>query len=146
MKATDYTVNVSVKAIPAEVFKSINNVAGWWTQDLEGQTQKLNDVFTVTFGETFITLKVVELIPESKIRWHVTDCYKHWLKDKKEWKDTEVVWDITRSKNETQIHFTHLGLVPGIECYEGCEKAWNFYVQESLFNLLTTGTGIPELK
>ena len=52
-------------------------------------------------------------------------------------------WEISAKKNATQISFTHIGLVPGIECYNGCEKAWNFYVKESLFKLLTEGKGIP---
>jgi hypothetical protein len=55
-------------------------------------------------------------------------------------------WEIAPANNGTQINFTHIGLVPGIECYNGCEKAWNFYVNESLLKLLTEGKGIPELK
>ena len=74
------------------------------------------------------------------------DCYKHWLKDKKEWQGTTMSWEISAEKNGTQINFTHIGLVPGIECYNGCEKAWDFYVKQSLFQLLTEGKGIPELK
>jgi hypothetical protein len=36
--------------------------------------------------------------------------------------------------------------VPGIECYNGCEKAWDFYIQESLLQLLNEGKGMPEKK
>ena len=146
MKKQDYNVSITVNATTQEAFKSINNVSDWWTRVFEGHSEKLNDVFTVRFGETFITVKIVELIPGKKIGWHVIDCYKDWLKDKKEWKDTTMSWEISTEKNATQINFTHTGLVPGIECYDGCEKAWNFYVKESLFKLLTAGKGIPELK
>ena len=38
---------------------------------------------------------------------------------------------------------THVGLVPGIECYEDCEKGWDFYIKESLFKFLTEGKGLP---
>jgi hypothetical protein len=55
-------------------------------------------------------------------------------------------WEISTEKNSTQIRFTHIGLVPGIECYKGCEKAWNFYINESLFKLLKKGKGMPELE
>jgi len=146
MKEQDYCVSITVNTTAQEAFKGINNISDWWTIIFEGYSEKLNDVFTVRFGETFITVKIVELIPYKKIGWHVIDCYKHWLKDKKEWKDTTISWEISAEKNVTQISFTHIGLVPGIECYKGCEKAWNFYVNESLFKLLTEGKGIPELK
>jgi hypothetical protein len=38
---------------------------------------------------------------------------------------------------------THIGLVPGVECYEDCKKGWNFYVGESLFRWMTEGKGLP---
>ena len=146
MTKTDFNATILVNQTPATVFNAINNVGGWWTEDFEGNSEKLNDIFTVHFGETFITVKIVELITDKKIGWHVIDCYKHWLKDKKEWKGTTINWEIAAAKNATQISFTHIGLVPGIECYNGCEKAWNFYVKESLFKLLTEGKGIPGSK
>jgi Activator of Hsp90 ATPase homolog 1-like protein len=145
MKKQDYTVSITVNATAQEAFKSINSVSKWWTEDLEGRSQKLNDEFTVHFGETFITMKIVELVPDKKIVWHVTDCYKHWLKDKKEWKDTRMNWEISTKKDATQITFTHIGLVPGLECYDGCENAWGQYINGSLFKLLTKGKGVPEL-
>jgi hypothetical protein len=146
MKKQDYTVSIAVSASAQDTFKSINNVSGWWTTDFEGSSQRLNDEFTVHFGETWITLKIIELIPGKKIVWEVIDCYKHWLKDKKEWKGTTIIWKISAAENETQINFTHIGLVPGVECYKGCEGAWNFYIKESLFKLLAEGKGVPELK
>jgi hypothetical protein len=71
-----------------EAFKSVNGVAKWWTENTDGTSEKLNDVFTVYFGETFVKFKVVEFIKEKKVPWLVTDCYLHWLNDKKEWNGT----------------------------------------------------------
>jgi len=144
MKTGDYTVVMIVDVSSADAFKGIERVADWWTTDFTGQSEKREDVFTVRFGETFITVKIIELIPHKKIGWQVIDCYKHWLKDKKEWKDTKMSWEISTGNNETTIHFTHLGLIPGKECYHVCEKAWNFYLNESLFKLLTVGKGMPD--
>ena len=39
---------------------------------------------------------------------------------------------------------THLGLKPGIECFDGCVKGWDQYVKDSLFRLLAEGKGAPE--
>jgi len=146
MKKQDYTTTITVNASAQEAFKSINNVSKWWTEDMEGSSQKLNDVFTVRFGETWMTMKVVELISDRKIVWQVTDCHKYWLKNKKEWKDTKISWEISEKDNKTQIVFTHIGLIPGLECYDGCENAWGQYINGSLLKLITKGQGVPELK
>ena len=142
MKKQDYNISITVNATEQEAFERINDISGWWTKDFEGHLEKPNDFFTVHFGEVFITLKVVELIPNKKIAWYVTDCYKPWLKNKKEWNDTVLSWEISKEKDVTRIGFTHIGLVPGIECYDGCERAWGFYIKESLFKLLTEGEGV----
>jgi len=136
MKQQDYTTSITVNAAPPDVFKDINNVQDWWTRDFEGSSKKTGDVFTVHFGETFITIKIIELVPDKKILWHVIDCNKHWLKDKKEWKDTKISWEISSTDSGTKINFTHIGLAPGMECYTGCERAWNSYIEESLYKLL----------
>ena len=99
----DYHVSITVDTTAQEAFNSINSVSKWWTENLEGSSQKLNDEFTVRFGETFITVKIAELIPYKKILWQVIDCYKHWLKDKKEWKDTKMTWEISTEENATHI-------------------------------------------
>ncbi|MCW3125819.1 MAG: hypothetical protein JWO03_1477 [Bacteroidetes bacterium] len=143
MTTTDYTTTLLVDQSPKEVFHAINNVSNWWTAAVEGSTEKLNDIFTVHFGETFITSKVTELIPGQKIVWHVTDCNKHWLKNKKEWVGTTMTWEISQKDSKTQIHFTHEGLVPTLECYGGCSNAWDEYIKDSLYKLLTEGVGMP---
>jgi len=66
------------------------------------------------------------------------------LNDKKEWNGTKIVWKISKRDYLTQIDFTHIGLVPEIECYDNCVKGWNQYVKESLFKLITEGKGKPE--
>jgi hypothetical protein len=136
MKKQDYTTRINVNASPQKVFKGINSISHWWTEELEGSSQKVDDTFTVHFGKTYVTLKVAELIPGKKIVWHVTDCNKHWLKNKKEWKGTQVVWEISTKNKVTHVVFTHIGLVPELECYEACESAWTDYLHNSLKNLM----------
>lgn len=143
MKQQDYTISITVDATAETAFHAINNISGWWSTDFDGQSEKLNDVYTVRFGETFITIKIIELIPYQKIGWQVVDSYKHWIKNKKEWQNTTMSWEISSIQDKTQIKFTHVGLVPGIECYKGCEGAWNSYLTESLFKLILEGKGLP---
>ena len=146
MKQLDYHCSITVGKSAEEAFTNINSVSSWWTENLEGSSRKLNDIFTVRFGETFVTTKIIESIPNKKILWLVTDCWLHWLKNKKEWDGTKINWEISNKNDSTQIDMTHIGLVPKIECYIDCEKGWNFYVGESLFKLITEQKGLPEKK
>jgi hypothetical protein len=144
MKPKDYHSVIEAKIAPELAFNSINSVAEWWAKDLTGKSRKLNDEFTVRFGETFVNFRLIEVIPDRKVVWDVTDCYLHSFKDKTEWTGTKIVFEISEKNDLTRIDLTHVGLFPGVECYENCEKGWNFYFKESLFKLITTGKGQPQ--
>jgi hypothetical protein len=145
MKQQNYTIILTVDKTPKEVFNAINDVSKWWN-DFEGSSQKLNDVFTVQFGDMHIsTQKIIELIPDKKIMWLVTQSNLSFIKDKQEWTNTKIEFEITKHNNHTQINFTHVGLVPEVECYKDCSKGWDYYIKGSLFKLITTGKGTPGL-
>ncbi|MEO8086705.1 MAG: SRPBCC domain-containing protein [Bacteroidota bacterium] len=147
MKAKDYTTLITIDASPLQAFKCINNVTQWWTENLEGSSQKLNDEFSVQFGDVhYSKQKLVEVIPGKKVVWLVTDSKLNFLKDKQEWNGTKIIFDIIEEGNKTQIRFTHEGLVPKIECYGDCSNAWGEYIQGSLLNLVNTAKGQPTPK
>ena len=139
---TDFTTTFMVDQTPQQVFDAINNVRDWWQGEIEGNTHKLNDVFIYRM-ETFhsSTQKIVELIPNKKVIWLVTDSNLTFAKKVDEWTDTKIIFDIDVVGNKTQVCFTHVGLVPQFECYEDCSGAWEQLVQESLVSLITTGKG-----
>ena len=143
MTTSDFAVTIMVDQTPAEAFDAIADIPGWWNENFKGSAKSLHDVFSIQFGETFVDCKIVELAPEKKAVWLVTDCNLHWLADKKEWNGTRVVWDIAANGKATEITMTHVGLVPEIECFENCKKGWNFFIGESLFKLLTEKKGLP---
>lgn len=125
-----------------EVFDAINNVRAWWHGEIKGDTDKLNDEFTYQMKEFhFSKQKVVELIPDKKVVWLVTDSKLTFVKKQDEWTGTKIIFDISEVGDKTQLRLTHEGLVPEFECYGGCSSGWSSLVQKSLYSLITTGKG-----
>ena len=147
MKEQDYSVTITVDATAQEAFKAINSVSKWWTENLEGSSQKLNDEFTVRFGDIhYSKQKLVDVIPGKKVVWLVTDSRLNFIKDKQEWTNTKISFEISTRDEQTKIRFTHMGLVPEIECFDACSNAWSEYIQGSLLKLINTGKGEPTKK
>jgi hypothetical protein len=142
MVNSDFTTTLLVDQSSAEVFNAINNVAAWWQGEIKGSANKLNDEFVYRMEELhFSKQKVVELVPNKKIAWLVTDSKLTFTKNKSEWTGTEIIFEISKKKNKTEVCFTHKGLVPKCECYGDCSNAWTQLVQKSLVSLITTGKG-----
>jgi len=147
MKKQDYHTSIRVDATPHEAFESINSVSHWWTENLEGDSRKPDDEFTVRFGDVhYSKQKLIEVIPDKKVVWLVTDSKLNFLKDKDEWTNTRIVFEIISQDKQTEVHFTHIGLTPEIECFDACSNAWSQYIQQSLRRLIRTGKGQPERK
>ena len=143
-KVQNYTTTFTVDKTPKEVFAAINNVRGWWTGEpgIEGSTDKLGDEFTYRYTpHHFSKQKITEFIPGKKIVWLVVESSINFVKDKSEWKGTEITFDIAKKGDKTEVRFTHVGLVPDIECYGACSNAWGSYIKGSLRNLISKGKG-----
>jgi len=50
MKDQSFTTTILVDQSPEEVFKAINNPCTWWSEDIAGNPDKLNEEWTYHFG------------------------------------------------------------------------------------------------
>ena len=146
MNKDGFTASFTVAQTPEEVFTSINNVRGWWSGEVHGETNKLGAEFTYRYKDMHkSTQQVTELVLGKKVVWHVTDAELTFVKDKTEWIGTDIVFEISRKEGKTELRFTHVGLVPAFECYGGCSGAWGALVEGNLRKLIETGKSQPDV-
>lgn len=142
-----YTTTFTVDQTPQAVFAAINHVRGWWSQAIEGETDLLGATFNYHYGDMHhCTITITEFVPGKKVCWHVVENYFAFTKDKTEWTGTDIVFDITKQGDKTEVQFTHVGLVPTDECYDVCANGWGTCISGSLLSLITTGAGQPNVE
>lgn len=147
MNNKDFTTSFSVAASSIDVYNAINNVKGWWSENIDGKTDTVNEAFAYHYKDVHqAKFQVTELVPGKKIKWHVTDNYFSFTQDQHEWKDTDIVFEISEKDGLSQLTFTHLGLVPEYECFQVCHDAWTHYIHNSLKDLILSGKGSPTPK
>jgi len=147
MNDQNFTLTFTVDQTPEEAFAAINNVRGWWSGEIEGNTDKLGDEFTYRYEDVhYSKQKITELIPGKRVVWLVLDSQLNFVNDKSEWNGTKITFEITKKGDKTEVRFTHAGLVPDYECYGACSNAWSSYFNGSLRSLITTGKGKPNQK
>ncbi len=147
MQTPDFSTTVLVNQTPAHVFHAITHVRRWWSEEIEGGTANLNDVFFYHYKDIHrCTVKLIEVIPDQRVVWLILDNHFSFIEDQSEWKNTRLVFEITSVGSQTQLQFTHVGLVLEYECYNVCKDGWSNYINNSLRNLIVTGQGQPNPK
>jgi hypothetical protein len=147
MTSQNFATTFVVDQTPDEAFAAITNVRRWWSGEIEGRTDRQGDVFTYRYQDVHYTKQLIsELVPGRKVVWQILDAYLSFTEDPSEWTGTEVVFEVVPKGDQTEIRFSHVGLVPEFECYDQCSSAWGFYINNSLKSLITTGQGEPNAK
>ena len=140
MAEKNFTVTIELEKSSRDVFKAITDeVAKWWGgKDFDGSSTKLNDEFTIIHEDVhYSKQKLIEIIPDKKIVWLVSESKLNWLeKDKHEWTNTKMIFELTVKGHMTELKFIHEGLVPEKECYSRCIQGWDMVIKERLYNSL----------
>ena len=139
MKNKSYTATIEVAKSPKDVFNHINDVSKWWSKDFEGNSTKLNDEFIICHPDRhYSKQKLVEVIPDKKMVWLVTESKLNWLeKDKHEWTNTKMIFEITSKGEKTVFPLLTKGLFPKKSVMK-CAQGWNMVIKDWLFNLCKT--------
>ena len=147
MEQNSFTATIEVAKSPQEVFTCLKDITCWWSKDFEGNSTKLDDEFIIHHpNQHYSKQKLAEVIPDKKIVWLVTDSTLYWLqKDKQEWTNTKMIFDIATNADKTVLTFTHEGLVPEKECFSLCQQGWNIIIKNWLFHFITTGEPSSEM-
>ena len=147
MENKSFTATFLVDQSPEEVFNAINNVRKWWSEGLEGDSQKLDDEFIYRHKDLhYSKQRLIDVVPNRRVTWLVTESMITFVRNKGEWTNTKITFEISKKGGKTQLRFTHLGLVPEVECYSDCTGGWKYYLTKSLLPLITTGKGQPDEK
>lgn len=139
-----FTFTYEVPQSPREVFDAITNVRGWWSQRIDGATDRLGE-FTYTVPQIHTAhAEITDLVPGERVVWRILDNQFGTSPDEvDEWAGTSVHFDIEPTESGSRLMFTHVGLTPALACYERCAQGWTLYAHDSLHQLITTGVGSP---
>lgn len=138
MENQDFSTSILVDQTPEKCFNVILNARAWWSglfdESFEGNSEKIGDEFTFRAGNgAHVTRqKLVELQPNKKVAWLITDSNLNFVNTTDEWTGTKISFELFEEESGTKILFTHQGLVPAFECYDSCAPAWTQYVKEQL--------------
>jgi hypothetical protein len=153
MNPQNFHYSIVVPSTAREAMEKISRIGDWWAINFkseaenggtEGPGRPHYSAFTVHFARTtWSRMEIVEFVPDQFVLWKVVDCYLPIFKDPYLWKNHFIAWDIAAEGEATRITMTHIGLIPGVECYEDCSKGWSFYIGESLYKLLAEDKGLP---
>jgi hypothetical protein len=143
---SSYTTKFTVDQDAREVFNAITEPRRWWSQAIEGDADRCGAVFFYKYRDLHrCTIKVTELRPAEKVVWRVLHNDLTFVKDRLEWTDTDLVFEINRNGDKTELRFTHVGLVREFESYSACSEGWRAYINGSLRQLIATGEGRPNV-
>ena len=142
-----FTAAFSVDQTPEEAFRAINNVRGWWSEDIEGATDRGG-------GEVHLPVQGRPSLPDQGHRaghrrraaWRVLDNYFGFTHDKSELKDARSTSRSPRGTARPRSASPTSDWSPESECFDVCSNSWDFDLYTSLRALIRTGHGLPNHK
>ena len=139
----DILHRVGIKSSVDDVYKALTTrerLAGWWTNNTQGEASKVGGVIHFHFNADgkelgFFDMKVLELRPSKSVLWEVVDGPKEWI-------GTKIRWELKQEGDYAIINFTHQDWKEPVEFMHHCSTKWAMFLM-SLKSLLESGAGAP---
>lgn len=139
---SDYQVTIATSLTQEGSYRTIaEQMSDWWTP-MSAKFLAVGDRAKTHFGgQSYWIFEAATLNQPSLIE---LDCCESLmvadsLKDPEEWKGTRLRFEIF----EQTVRFTHIGLSPAKECFDMCKQGWDFYLLQSLKQVLNGQPGAP---
>lgn len=133
----DILHRIGVVSSPDKVYSALTTVeglAGWWTQDTDGDAEP-GGVLRFRFIPGGFDMKVLETEPAERVLWEVVDGPAEWI-------GTHVRFELKQEGEYTIVLFRHEGWKEPVEFMYHCTTKWATYLM-SLKRLVETGEGEP---
>jgi uncharacterized protein YndB with AHSA1/START domain len=127
-------VKASTSAAVYKALTTLDGLSGWWTTQT-GSNGKVGGVIELRFGLGGIDMKVLELIPDTRVVWEVVAGPAEWL-------GTTVSFDIAQDGDWNLVRFKHKGWKEQVDFMHHCSTKWGVFLL-SLKSFLETGKGAP---
>ncbi|HZP51074.1 SRPBCC domain-containing protein [Actinocrinis sp.] len=133
----DILHRIGVTSSPDAVYAALTTVdglAGWWTQDTEGDGET-GGLLKFRFDVGGFDMKVLEARPAELVLWEVVEGPAEWV-------GTRVGFELKQEDGFTIVLFRHEGWREPVEFMYHCSTKWASFLL-SLKQLLETGKGEP---
>jgi uncharacterized protein YndB with AHSA1/START domain len=127
-EGTNFIVNFTILASREAVHKLLTEIAGleqWWENPVKGSPVKGGKLRFEFQDSDEHTVMTVDSAAPDKVQWTVIEDTGF----NGEWVGTTIEFAL-RQKDEhrVELKFRHIGLAPGMESYEPCKEAWQYYL------------------
>ncbi|GAA2133197.1 SRPBCC domain-containing protein [Kitasatospora kazusensis] len=133
----DILHRIGVTSSPEAVYAAlatIDGLAGWWTEDTEGDSE-VGGVIRFRFGPGGFDMKVLEAEAAERVLWEVAGGPEEWI-------GTRVRFELGQEEGYTIVLFRHEGWREPVEFMYHCNTKWATFLL-SPKKLVETGKGDP---
>ena len=126
-----------IAAPQQKVYEAIGTIEGlknWWTAFITGD-EKVGDTIAFRFGGMGPDFKVIELVPEQKVKWEGTAGIPDWI-------GTTITFDLDQNDGKTRVRFQHDGFANDKDGYAATNFTWGRFMV-SLRDYCEKGKGQP---
>ena len=139
----DIIHRIGIKSSPAQVYKALSTIEGlahWWTEEVEGDEQiggKIEFTFRSETGDIKgkMAMEVKEYNPQKDVRWRCVDGPAEWI-------GTDITFELSQQDDQTIIIFGHRNWRDAVEFTAHCSMKWAVFLL-SLREYVETGKGKP---